>query len=556
MDASKIGEIISEKTKRYNAILIDGEWGIGKTYEVDKCVKEDEEKRIYISLFGIESPSSIYKSLLWQFCSRDEKKDKIFKRLGNAFHVMDEKLSSASEKYGIASGILKGVASGIFDEKVYVVHKLSEMKNAVIIFDDMERINCSISMISLLGVFEEIKKHASIVVIANLDKMNEEHKNNLEIYSEKIFSKVYRINQCSSNINWEELGVNEGAKSLFEKNKQLLNLRVIQKGQYLYEDLISSLTKEYSCTYLKLVQKICYEVVVEDYLVKSDNSINKDVLEEEKIELIVSNVTRYHTNSEHIVLGQLIEDIYKFFLTGETIDEAVFYAESHIFDLGMIVWSVSIDEVAGAKKKIIQYIKEAKKVYELDFLAMKYIQLCNFTKQSYEDVLPCYKESMKKILQKISEIDYRYWIDKVDRESTSITVLEKAYEEVIVEVNKSNVDKMIEYLLQNTYDATAMQYAHWLTPTCVNAGLIDYLLSKGKVLINEELIPTKSNSYIEGEVRYSLIRELYEYLPAEMDAFMAEKGIDKLVEFRIDAITARKNLDFNGFELPEGMGNV
>ena len=79
----------------------------GKTYEVDKCVKEDEEKRIYISLFGIESPSSIYKSLLWQFCSRDEKKDKIFKRLGNAFHVMDEKLSSASEKYGIASGILK-----------------------------------------------------------------------------------------------------------------------------------------------------------------------------------------------------------------------------------------------------------------------------------------------------------------------------------------------------------------------------------------------------------------------------------------------------------------
>lgn len=549
MDASKIGEIIREKTKRYKAILIDGEWGIGKTYEVDKCVREDGAKRIYISLFGIESPSSIYKSLLWQLCSKDEKKDKILKKIGNAIQVVDENLSGASEKYGVTSGILKGVASGIFDEKVYVVHKLSEMKNTVIIFDDMERINCSISMISLLGVFEEIKKHASIVVIANLDKMNEEHKNNLEIYSEKIFSKVYRINQCSSNINWEELGVNEGAKSLFEKNKQLLNLRVIQKGQYLYEDLISSLTKEYSCTYLNLVQKICYEVVVEDYLAKSDHSINEEVLEKAKIEGIVSNVTRYHTNSEHIVLGQLIEDIYKSFLTGETIDEAVFYAESHIFDLGMIVWSVSIDEVADAKKKIIEYIKEAKKVYELDFLAMKYIQLCNFTKQSYEDVLPRYKESMKKILQKISEIDYRYWIDKVDRKSTSITVLEKAYEEVVVEVNKSNVDKMIEYLLQNTYDTTAMQYAHWLTPTCVNAELTDYLISKGKVLINEALIPTKSNSYIEGEVRYSLIRELYEYFPAEMDAFMAEKGIDKLVEFRIDAITARKKLDFNGFEL-------
>lgn len=201
MDASKIREIIREKTKRYKAILVDGEWGIGKTYEVDKCVKENEEKRIYISLFGIETPSSIYKTLLWQLCSRDEKKDKILKRFGNAFHVMDEKLS--------------------------VAHKLSQMENVVIIFDDMERINPTISMINLLGIFEEIKKHASIVVIANLDKMNEEHKINLEMYSEKIFSKIYKINQCSSDINWEELGVDEIARTLFEKNKQLLNLRVI-----------------------------------------------------------------------------------------------------------------------------------------------------------------------------------------------------------------------------------------------------------------------------------------------------------------------------------------
>ena len=85
MDASKIGEIIREKTKRYKAILIDGEWGIGKTYEVDKCVREDGAKRIYISLFGIESPSSIYKSLLWQLCSKDEKRIKFLKKLGMQF---------------------------------------------------------------------------------------------------------------------------------------------------------------------------------------------------------------------------------------------------------------------------------------------------------------------------------------------------------------------------------------------------------------------------------------------------------------------------------------
>ena len=556
MDASKIGEIIREKTKRYKAILIDGEWGIGKTYEVDKCVKEDEEKRIYISLFGIESPSSIYKSLLWQLCSIGKKKEKIFKRFGNALHVVDEKLSGVSEKYGVASGILKGVTSGIFDEKVYVAHKLSEMENVVIIFDDMERINCSISMISLLGVFEEVKKHASIVVIANLNKMNEEHKDNLEMYSEKIFSKVYRINQCSSNINWIELGVNEIARLLFDKNKQLLNLRVIQKGQYLYEDLISSFTKKYSDAYLELVRKICYEVAVEDYLAKNDAAYFENESEENRVDYIVSNVARNRTDNEHIVMPQLIKAIYMFFLNGEAVDEDDFYAQSHIFDLGISVWSISIDEVASTKEKIIQCIKDARKVYELEHLAFKYIQLSNFAQQRYEDILPYYKESMKRILQKISEIDYRYWIDKVEREKSSIIALDTAFEEVVSEVNRINVDKMIEYLSQKIYDTTAMRYAHWLIPVCEKANLTDYLISKGEILIDDALIPAKSNSYIEGEIRYSLLSGLYDYFPDKIDAFMEEKGIDKLARFRVDVITARRNLYVNGFEVAENNKNT
>lgn len=556
MDASEIGEIIREKTKRYKAILVDGEWGIGKTYEVNKCIKEDGEKRIYISLFGIESPSSIYKSLLWQLCSRDEKKDKIFKRFGNAFRVMDEKLSGVSEKYGVASGILKGVASGIFDEKVYVAHKLSQMENVVIVFDDMERINSSISMINLLGIFEEIKKHASIVVIANLDKMDEEHKNNLEIYSEKIFSKVYRINQCSSDINWEELGVDEIARMLFEKNKQLLNLRVIQKGQYLYEDLISSFTKKYSDAYLEWLQRICYEIVVEDYLSKNNADCFENESEGNKVDYILSSISRKRSDNDHVVMPQLIKAIYMFFLNGEAVDEDDFYAQSHIFDLGISVWSISIDEVASTKKKIVQYIKEAQKVYEVEDLAFRYIQLSNFAQQKYEEILPYYKKSMKRILQEISEIDYRYWIDKVQREKSSIKALDVAFEEVVSEVNRSNVDKMIEYLSRHKYDATAMRYAHWLFPVCKNANLTDYLISKGEILIDDALIPAKSNSYIEGEVRYTLISGLYNYFPEKIDEFMDKKGIDKLTRFRFDVMTTKRNVYVNGFEVEESTQNA
>lgn len=549
MDASKISEIITEKTKRYNAILIDGAWGIGKTYEVEKCVKENNTRVFYLSLFGIESPSSIYKALLLELCPVGEKKKRILGRIRNVVDKVDGSLSNTLESYGAVSGAIKSVVGGVFAEKTIVANQLDKLKDAIIILDDLERINNSVSMVSLLGVLEEIKKHAKIIVIANLDKMYSEQKENLEVYSEKIFSKVYKITQCSTSINWNELGVDELAKSLFEENKQLLNLRVIQRGQYLYDDLVASFKKEYSEPYLELIHQICYEVVFEDYLSLNVDKYFEDeeIDEASKAECIVSKVASKHTGRDHIVMWRLIHNIYMFFLFGESVNEDEIYAESHIFDLGLIAWSISIDEVDATKKKIIQYMKDAKEVYELDYLVVKYIDLSNFTSQSFSDVLVYYKESMKKILLKISEVDFRYWDKKVKRQSTSIPEIEKVYEEVVTDVNKSNVDRMIEYLSRNVYDATAVQYAHWLMPVCQNMNLIEYLIEKGEILISNSLIPAKINSYIEGEIRYSLIRTLYDLMPQKMDKFMNERDIDKLAKFRIDAITARKNIDVHGF---------
>ena len=39
----------------YNVVLINGEWGIGKTFFLKKYSKE--KKYIYLSMFGIENPN-------------------------------------------------------------------------------------------------------------------------------------------------------------------------------------------------------------------------------------------------------------------------------------------------------------------------------------------------------------------------------------------------------------------------------------------------------------------------------------------------------------------
>lgn len=549
MDASKIRDIVVEKTKRYKAILIDGEWGIGKTYEIRKCVEENTKNIFYLSLFGIENPLSIYKSMLLELYPMEEKNKRALNKIQSIAKDIGENISDSIETKGILSGAVKSVVSSIVNEKSIVINRLSKIKDSIIVFDDMERIDDSVSMVCLLGVLEELKKHTNIVVIANLGKMSDEHKKNLDDYTEKIFGKVYKITQCSKIINWKELGVDETAKMLFEDNKQLLNLRVLQKGQYLFDDLTLSLKREYSHEFLEFIHQICYEVVVEEYLSKNVENYFVDGGNKDRIDCIIDKIVKKYVQREHIVSYHIIRNIYMYFINGESINEEEFYAESHIYDLSLMVWRMSIDEVEMINQKIIQYMEEANEVYELDYLAKKYIQVCNFTEKSFDEGLLCYKKIMKKILLRISEIDYRYWEKELNREKTQISMLEKAYEEVVLSVNICNVDKMIDYLTKKVYDSTAVRYAHWLVIVCENKNLTDYLVKKGEILISDALIPSKYNNYLESEVNYALFTSLYRVMPEKIDAFLGERDIDKLTVSRIDVMLARKNIDLNGFAI-------
>jgi hypothetical protein len=152
--------------KRYKqAVLIDGDWGSGKTFFVqEKLIEslktnvesgaENKKNVLYVSLYGIESFSQII--------------DDIY--AVNLEIFFDSKLGHGTGKK-IGKGInftSKLMATGMkyFNLDKDDLPKLSDMievKNSIIIFDDLER--CSIDTNQLLGFINNLVEHNSIKVI-------------------------------------------------------------------------------------------------------------------------------------------------------------------------------------------------------------------------------------------------------------------------------------------------------------------------------------------------------------------------------------------------------
>lgn len=181
-DEVVLGQIIEYiKDDRYNqAVLLDGDWGSGKTFFVkEKLISELErqlpnKKIYYISLYGISTSKEII--------------DEIYSSMVN--DVIEKKVTArVSEKAGehigekVGRGIQKGatvvsklVTTGIkyFNIDLEELPKLSDIKelnSAIIIFDDLER--CEIEINQLLGVINNFTEHNSIriVLVANQNEI-------------------------------------------------------------------------------------------------------------------------------------------------------------------------------------------------------------------------------------------------------------------------------------------------------------------------------------------------------------------------------------------------
>nr|WP_314444114.1 P-loop NTPase fold protein [uncultured Campylobacter sp.] len=178
-----IEQRLTEILQRDNAVcvVLDGEWGVGKTTFWKNFSNEKfKENSIYVSLFGKESIQEIKQEISLKFYY---KKNKAVSKIEKC------------KKFDLTS-ILNFVTKRFADNKIaefglIMLDSLytDKYKDAIICFDDFERISDKINLKDILGLISEYKEQQNchIVMILNRSKMTaptketqKEDKKNLE----------------------------------------------------------------------------------------------------------------------------------------------------------------------------------------------------------------------------------------------------------------------------------------------------------------------------------------------------------------------------------------
>ena len=158
------------------AILIDGEWGSGKTYfithELKKAIEDHErngKKRAfkYISLYGCKSVEEVEENVVWSIIDKKffELKDKVQNTIPipaqcseKREHVGSAVLSTTKKIFGT---IIQKLDLG-YKSYEYIEDFIS-LNQYIFVFDDLERSNCQIN--DLMGYINGLVEHEGVKVI-------------------------------------------------------------------------------------------------------------------------------------------------------------------------------------------------------------------------------------------------------------------------------------------------------------------------------------------------------------------------------------------------------
>ena len=141
----RLEEILKRKVG--TCIVLDGEWGVGKTTFWKNFSNEKfKENSVYVSLFGKESIQEIKQEISLKF-----------------YYKKNKVVSKALEKYktGIFSFFTKRFADNkIAEFSLIMLDSLytNKYKDTIICFDDFERISNKINLKDVLGLISEYKE--------------------------------------------------------------------------------------------------------------------------------------------------------------------------------------------------------------------------------------------------------------------------------------------------------------------------------------------------------------------------------------------------------------
>jgi hypothetical protein len=146
---------IEFKHAPHYAVLLNGAWGIGKTFLIRKILDEyyagKEKKYIYLSLYGLSSFEELDRALM-----------------SAIYPVLDKRyIKLASKAAKVALSFVK--VKNEFD----LTDISSKFKDRLYVFDDLER--CALSVQQVMGYINEFVEHegCKVIIIANENSIKE-----------------------------------------------------------------------------------------------------------------------------------------------------------------------------------------------------------------------------------------------------------------------------------------------------------------------------------------------------------------------------------------------
>ena len=154
------------------AVLVTGDWGVGKTYQVRKYLSEDEH--YYVSLFGLTSADEIHASVL-------SEADPTLAKISQVFSKFRQVSDSAGGLYAALGNVAPTAINAVLRKKI--------KPDKILIFDDLERSRLELK--DLLGVINTYVEHygCRVVVITHDDKL----KGKFKKLKEKLFGQTILI---------------------------------------------------------------------------------------------------------------------------------------------------------------------------------------------------------------------------------------------------------------------------------------------------------------------------------------------------------------------------
>lgn len=162
---------IDENLYNY-AVMIDGDWGCGKTYFVkeyliDKIEQNETEKKkidedynikriVYISLYGVKSVDEVSKQVFME---------SYLAKAGKAKGILRKGTEVVGTLLPVAFDVMKSF-TGIdadTDKVSGAVNAFLSIKNSIFIFDDLERCDCPVN--EILGYINGFVEHEGLKVI-------------------------------------------------------------------------------------------------------------------------------------------------------------------------------------------------------------------------------------------------------------------------------------------------------------------------------------------------------------------------------------------------------